>query len=336
MKILYISCHQVLEYDEVKLLHELGYDVFSTGTYAYPKYRDGMIRPGIDTLPHYPELERLASTIVSNGYAIPQELIDWADTIIFMHLPEAIEKNWAKLKQKRVIFRSIGQCVPHQERFLGPLRRQGLEVIRYSPLEENIPDYCGKDGLIRFYKDPEEFKGYTGDNKTIINFTQSMLQRKNFVHSAEILQLIRGFNAKVYGTGNEDLGELSGGVVSYDEMKQLMRINRAFIYTGTWPASYTLAFMEAMMTGIPIVAVGRAVAESDQFEKFHFYEIPDIIQDGENGFVSDNIDHLRQRLDILMHDLEYARRIGAKGRETAIRYFGKDTIKNDWLHYLSK
>ena len=92
MKLLYVSCHQALEYDEVKLFHELGIDVFSTGSYACPWFREGMIRPGIEGLTHYPELERLASTYMSPGCSLSQELIDWADTIMFMHQPEALAK----------------------------------------------------------------------------------------------------------------------------------------------------------------------------------------------------------------------------------------------------
>jgi hypothetical protein len=31
---------------------------------------------------------------------------------------------------------------------------EGLEIVRYSPMERNIPGYIGEDALIRFYKDP--------------------------------------------------------------------------------------------------------------------------------------------------------------------------------------
>ena len=34
MKILYLSCHSILEYDEVKLLTGMGHYVFSPGAYV--------------------------------------------------------------------------------------------------------------------------------------------------------------------------------------------------------------------------------------------------------------------------------------------------------------
>lgn len=334
MKILYISCHAILEYDEVKLFHEMGYDVFSAGVYAYPHFRAGMPRPGIDTLPHYPELERLASTIDASGGAIPQELIEWADTVIFMHRPEWLQKNWPKLKHKRVIFRSIGQCVSHTERLLEPMVVEGLQIVRYSPKERNIPSYSGENALIRFYKDPNEYTSWTGDKPQIINFTQSLTQRGEFCHKREIDMVTSGFQHTIYGIGNEDLGDRWGGQVEHEQMLQILRENRAYMYTGTWPASYTLSFMEALMTGIPIIATGTVTARGS-FEPLDLYEIPDIINNGVNGFVSDDINQLREAADLLLNNHEYAKMISREGRKTAIELFGKNKIKDQWREFLS-
>lgn len=45
MKILYMSCHIVLEYDELRILNDLGYDVTVIGGYIDPK------NPHVDTRP---------------------------------------------------------------------------------------------------------------------------------------------------------------------------------------------------------------------------------------------------------------------------------------------
>lgn len=334
MKLLYVSCHQVLEYDEVKLFHEMGIDVFSTGSYACPWYRDGMIRPGIDGLHHYEDMERIASTFVSGGYFMPQELIDWADTIVFMHMPEALQKNWPRLKHKRVIFRSIGQCVGHQENLLRDMKAEGLEIVRYSPKEKNIPNYAGENALIRFYKDPNEYGGYTGDNPVVVNFTQSLKQRQQFTHCDEVLSVLNHVPSRIYGVSNEDLGDKNGGQLDFDNLKRVMRDSRAYLYAGTWPASYTLSFIEAMMTGIPIIAMGKRIAESTQVGSFDFYEIPDIISDGVNGFVSDDIEELRESARILIQNKEIAKSIGNAGRERAIQLFGRETVAKQWKEFL--
>lgn len=336
MKILYISCHQILEYDEVKLLHELGYDIFSAGTYAFPHFRPGMLRPGIDTLPHYPDLERLASTIDSSGGNIPEGLIEWADTIIFMHRPEWLEKNWQKLKHKRVIFRSIGQNVPIIERLLAPMRAEGLQIIRYSPKEANILDFVGEDAMIRFYKDPAEFGGYTGNNPLAINFTQSIRQRARFCGFHEINKIMEGYPHKIYGVGNEDLGDDWGGELTDDMLKSVMRESRAYVYGGTWPASYTLSFIEAFMTGIPILAIGSILAQGDRTDVLNVYEIEDFIENGKTGFISNDLQSLHQTLGDLLSNQKLCLQMSEASRARAIELFGKENIAVAWREFLGE
>lgn len=334
MKLLYISVHQVLEYDEVRLFNEMGIDVFSTGAYACPWFREGMIRPGIEGLKHYPDMEHSASTYMSSGCSLPQELIDWADTIMFMHQPEALEKNWHKMKGKRVIFRSIGQCVQTQEEILSRLRFQGLEIVRYSPMEKKIPSFAGEDAMIRFYKDPDEFKGYTGEIEQVVNFTQSIVQRSRHTHYEDIQRIVNGLPAKIYGVDNENLGDLDGGQKSYENLKQILRESRAYLYGGTWPAPYTLSFIEAMMTGIPIVALGTRIAESTNPASFEFYEIPELLTNQVTGFVSDDVNYLRQNVEFLLQNPLRAKEIGGLARKQAIEIFGKKNISRLWRDYL--
>lgn len=334
MKILYVSCHSILEYDEVSLLTELGYNVFSAGAYSNPMGHPSLPRPGIPGLTHYPDLEHSASTINVSGGAIPDDLIAWADTVIFMHQPAWIEKNWHKLKSKRVIYRAIGQSLPHVERLLQPMVAQGLQIVRYSPNERNILDYAGEHALIRFYKDPEEYKGYTGSDPVAINFTQSLKQRAIDCHYEQIMYLMKDRPHKVYGNSNEALGEEWGGEVSHEEMKRLLRESRVYIYGGTWPASYTLSFIEALMTGIPMICIGKRLSELDRSDVMGFYEVPSIIQHGVNGFVSDELEELKFWVHKLLQEPEMAKEIGERGRQRAIELFGKEIIKEQWQTFL--
>ena len=45
--ILYISCHGVLEYDELRLLSSLGHRIFSCGSYFNPESPGEVIRPAL-------------------------------------------------------------------------------------------------------------------------------------------------------------------------------------------------------------------------------------------------------------------------------------------------
>lgn len=333
MKILYLSCHSILEYDDLKLFEELGYDYFSIGAYINPKQPHDIKRPPLNGEYH----EHLASvTMVHNQNNLHPEQVEWADVIIITHIPEWVEKNWELFKRypsKRIIWRSIGQSIASVEAKLKPFRDDGLEVVRYSPAEARIPNYVGHDAIIRFYKDPEEFGNWQGHDKEVITFAQSMKSRGDFCNFDMFAETVKGLKAHVYGPNNEDAGDLNGGIMTYDKLKRKMQEARVYFYTGTHPASYTLNFIEAWMTGIPIVAIGPANGNSAEFNQ-DTYEIPELISSGKHGFVSDDPDQLRIIIDKLMANDQMAQVISQQSRQRAIEIFGKELIKKQWKAYL--
>lgn len=333
MRIHYLSCHEVLEYDEVKLLTELGHDVFSNGAYLDPKGHITLKRPGIDKAISWTNLAPIAANAPKTS--LPKELIEPFDAFIIMHTPEWVTGNWEAFKGKRVIWRSIGQSTPSIEKKLAKARSEGLEIVRYSPKEANIPNYIGGDAMIRFYKDPGQYCGWVGDTDEVVNFTQTLKARGQFVHYDEIMGAMAGFNSKVYGSGNDDLGRWNGGVVSYEKMLQILKHARVFVYAGTWPASYTLSFIEALMTGIPMVVAGKRITQPPHLEQLEFYEADEIIENGVNGFVANTVQEMREAIDKLTKDYELAKTIGAAGRKTALELFARDKIANEWQSYLS-
>lgn len=334
LKLLYVSCHSILEHDELQLFNDLRIECFSSGAYVHPEGHYMLPRPGIPGMIPHPELEKYVIEYPKNN--MPPELIEWADVIVFMHNPEALMDNWDKIKHKKVVFQSIGQNTPHVENMIRRARYDGLKIVRMSPKEENIIGYVGSDAMIRFYKDQDEWGNWNGQVKRVINFTQSLKGRRQFCHYDSIMQTIDGFPALIYGSGNEDLGPLNGGNLPYELMKGAMRDNRVFIYGGTYPSPYTLSVQEAMMTGIPIVALGKQLAEQvvPEADRIDYYEMGDIIKNGENGFISNNINELRDYVHQLLEDEQLASRISREGRKTAIRLWDKNKIKEEWRKFL--
>lgn len=336
-KILYMSCHEILEYDEVKLFSELGHEVYSLGAYTNPGGDENRKRPPLD-LPYNPHFIELALQYPKEN--IHPEMLEGIDIIIVMHTTTWITSNWPLFREfikkgGRVIWRSIGQSIPKREEELREARSQGLEVVRYSPAEMTIEGNIGQDAMIRFYKDPEEYKDWNGNDRRVINFTQSMKDRGAFCGWGIYQQATRMLPRVVYGPGNEDLGKLNGGMLSNDEQIQAYQNGRVYFYHGTYPASYTLTLMEAMMTGIPIVSVGEN--EGNSFHMFPHqktFEVPSIIDHGLNGFCSDNPQVLRDCLEQMLNDHNKAKAIGAFGRQRAIELFGKAKIKSEWEAFL--
>jgi len=340
MRILYLSCHSILEYDEVKLLSELGHEVFSPGAYVEPDNPgDASLRPSIPGLVYRPEWrdywtkhDQIHPAIDGKDY-LTKEFVDNFDCVIVMHLPRWIIKNWNVIKHKRVIWRTIGQSIADRERELSPYRKQGLEIIRYSPKERTIPGYIGEDALIRFYKDPNDYGPWTGTNKRVITFAQHMKQRSNACNYNFFDEVTRSFPRHLFGPGNE--GEAwTSGKVSYEQLQEEMRLNRVYFYTGTHPASYTLNFIEAWMTGMPIVAIGPQHGNAKYFPNHDLYEVHNLITNHTNGFVSDNSYQLQIYIRTLLEDDQISASVSKRARASAIKFFGKDIIAKQWDEFL--
>jgi hypothetical protein len=321
MRVLYLACHSIAEFEEVGLLSELGHEVVSQGAYRNPSNPTEKSRAPLPDIYFNPELASLLPNVW--GEEINQKLIDWCDCI-FIHGIEAwLPPNWSRIKHKHVIFRSIGQSVEHTESVLARYRRDGLKIVRYSPLEDRIPGYVGGDALIRFYKDPEEYRGWTGEKKQVITVAQAMKKREPFLRYSVFEKVTRGLPRVLYGFNNDDV-RFWGGALTYEELKRVLRENRVYFYTCTYPAPYTMAWQEALMTGIPTVNIGLNLAG------FNTFEVPYLIENGVNGFVSDSILELRRAVSALLEDHGLAKRISEKGRELALSLFDKGKIKEQW------
>jgi len=335
MNLLYLPAHSILEFDEYKLFTELGHDVFSLGSYISSQFPHDSKRPALEGKLHE---QLIGVSQVHTKDNLHEEQVMWADVIIIQHIPQWVSNNWplfskAIMDGKRVVWRTIGQSTEQVERHIMPYRAMGLEIVRYSPREENIPGYIGGDAMIRFYKDPDEFKGWNGHDERVVSFSQAMKTRKDFCHFPVFDKATHDLKRTLYGPGNENC-DMSGGVLDYEDMKQVMRDARVFFYTGTQPASYTLSSIEAQMSGMPMVSIGPKYANS--IFQMDTFEIPDFIDNGVNGFWSDDIGELHDYTKALLDDYSLAKRISKAGRETAIELFGVEKIRAQWKEFLER
>lgn len=341
-KILYLSCHEILGYDEGLLLTELGHQVFSPGSYVSEDNRGDLnLRPGLPKCDDFDSLMQqwhaLGKPGKDNKECLTLDFVKQFDCVILMHLPQWMHVNWPVFKASGVpiIWRTIGQSVAHNEKEMSAHRKQGMKILRYSPIEQKVPGYIGEDACIRFYKDPNEFCNWVGAKKEIITFGQHMQKREPATNFNFFENTTKPFPRKLFGPGSEMLS-FGMGKVPYAELKTAMQEYRVYFYTGTWPASYTLNFIEAFMTGIPMVCIGPAKGHPfGWFPNHPLYEIPDIIQHGVNGFYSDNPMELRACINELLNNDLLAKQISDLGRKRAVELFGKETIKNQWQGFLN-
>ena len=95
---------------------------------------------------------------------------------------------------------------------------------------------------------------------------------------------------------------------------------------------YTLSFIEAMMTGTPMVAAAPSFSR-------HIYnqdtnEISDILQNEVNGFIGNSVDEIRDYIKFLFENEDEAKKISEEGRRTALQLFGKEQIMRQWAEFL--
>ena len=247
-----------------------------------------------------------------------------------------VESNWENMKHKRVILRTIGQNTPRLEAKLQQFKNEGLQIVRYSPKEANIPNFAGEDAIIRFYKDPEEFKDWNPQGKEMITFAQNMIERGEFCHFDVYSRIADGLNSHVYGPKNELAGPLNGGLLTYEQMKQKYRDGGVYFYTGTQPASYTLNFIEAWMTGIPIISIGNKIWNSLNLAG-DVFEVPELLGNDPNypaGYFSNDMTELKIYVDKILNDPVKAKLVGDIGRKRAIELFGMPTIMEKWRQFL--
>jgi len=343
MNILLLLAHSIEEFDQIKLLSELGYDVFSIGGYIDPAAPHDPKRPALPNAPRHPELRAVvdnlgtADNLDAAKRHIPDDLIDWADTIIVHHYEHTwLVPQWERIKHKRVIWRTVGQSVEYNERMMAPLRSEGLQIVRYSPKERSIPGYAGEDALIRFYKDPDEWQGWTGEVPSVINFTQHLYQREPYTNWGFWNEATRSLRAVAMGPGSEVIRGV--GEQTLEQMQDWLRQARAYLYTGTQPASYTLGLIEAMMTGIPVVSIGPGHMTVFPYgpSLFEGHEIVSAV-DGAGWHWkpwSDDPGEARNLLSALVSSRSFAAEQSRVQRDRAIELFGKEKIGAEWAAFL--
>jgi hypothetical protein len=340
MRILYLSCHSTLEYDEVRLLRELGHYVFSPNAYLDPDRPDdgdGEMRPRLD-LKYDPEDVALWRRIPGAGAArryapIDPALVARFDLVIVMDMANWLRQNWPSLSSRRVVWRTIGQSISRTESELIEARRNGLKILRYSPREATIPGFLGGDAIIRFYKDPKDFGGWNGSIPVVLTVNQAILARHQGCNFALWDAVTYSLPHRLIGPKNDGILAWTGKA-TFEEMKAAMRDHRAYFYVGSHPASYTLNFIEAWMTGIPVVAIGPRHGNAFYYPGHQLYEIGDLIQNGNQGLISDDPRELQSYLRQLLDNPQAGRAIGERGRAAAIAHFGYEMIRGQWKAFL--
>jgi hypothetical protein len=155
---------------------------------------------------------------------------------------------------------------------------------------------------------------YEGSIPRGITVVNGMQHRPRIAGFDLFLQARERVPLDAVGMGSEAFGGL--GDVPYRDLHWLTARYR-FLFSPMRYTSLPLAVIEAMTIGMPVVALATTA-------------LPNVFQDGVNGFISQDPDVLIDRMRALIADPELARAIGARGQETARQRFGLARFGAAW------
>lgn len=342
MKILYYSVHGVLEYDELLLFHQMGHEVFSLGLY-FDHDPDGPPRPDIHIRPRPPFktdpalLAKFKETGCARAYpndrsntVLTPAFLREFDLFVVMHDGPFIAENWEVLRHVPVVWRTIGQGLDVFEPLMRGPKATGLKIVRYSPHEERAPAYAGQDALIRFYRDEALYGPWNGNRKAALHYTTSFSARYPEEYRL-FRETVRGLDYALGSGGNED-DPKAIGYHSYEEQREMLRDHRAYFYCCAFSIPYNLAYIEALMSGTPMVVYHDA-----DMARAHrgYYEASALIEDGVSGLVVTSPDQGRDVLTRLFADDAFAASISTGGRRRAMELFSRENAVRNWTWFLA-
>ncbi len=155
---------------------------------------------------------------------------------------------------------------------------------------------------------------YRGDLNAGLVVINNLAQRGRRLGADIFLQARTRVALDLVGMGAEALGGL--GELPHARLPAFAARYR-FLFNPIRYTSLGLAVIEAMMVGMPVVALATT-------------EMVTVIENGENGFIDTNPATLVSRMQELVHDRALARQLGAAARRRAHERFGIARFAADW------
>ena len=343
VKLLYVSgYHPTLEHDDLDLFSELGIDWFSTGIYMDPAspfkqvgWRDNIQKTVDDALLY--EFKLLNPNHKTNSYInLSKNFVDNFDVILinFSFLCQRIlDDIWDKCKHKLVIYRTYCQQFSDFELKLRSYKKKGLKILRVSERESTLKSYAGHDGIISGFVDKDIYKGWTGGISKVLTFANDFparINHPNFDCYRAYLEIKKHIPYTLHGMQSEFVG--GGGFLPWKDQLSLYNNHNAYLALPSPPSTATYNFVEAWVSGIPVITFGEELGNGVGYRT---WEPPYVIENGVDGFFSDDLDEIIKACCDIIEDKDLQKQFSECGREKCISIYGKEVIKNKWIEFFN-
>lgn len=166
--------------------------------------------------------------------------------------------------------------------------------------------------IIHHGMDTDYWDGWTGGDGKVMTAVWDYVRRDRICGFSLWKEVTQGLETNPWG---ESPG-LSKMADSTDHLRELYRHASVFLNTTLW-SSCPFSLLEAMSVGCPIVTTATT-------------SLPEFIEDGVNGFITNDPRTMKERLEELIKDQDKAREIGAAGRATVLEQFGQQRFLDEW------
>lgn len=336
MNLLYLSVHGTLEFNELTIFNQLGFNVKSLGYLTDPHNPTSIYINPIMQLNRDEDFIKQANFFIKgnpcNPYRLTKEFLKPFDVIIVMHSLELIQHNWDLFKDKLVIRRTISQGNGYYESQFKPYVSQGLKVVRFSKNEITIPGVCGFDKVIRCCADENVYNNWTGDLNEVLVIKNRIAKYPIHTQYEAVKQVLSKFNHRIIGAETQNIPSAVSDI-SFNQLLDYLKHYRVSFCPPSRPGSITYSFVESWLNGTPVIAFGPGLGHPPHTLEGKTYEIHELIDNGVNGFYSDNINEIQSYIKELFENYSLAKSVGKAGREKALKTFSYKVISEDWREF---
>lgn len=221
----------------------------------------------------------------------------------------------SRLTEEKINFDPLA----YKRDFMALIRKSHGVLVWVS--EHKRADWGLPGEVIPLVVDAEDYCGFTGEKAAILRVSNQLVERGEILRYEDHCYLTRDFDLTLVGHNPQipsaQIAE------SWDELKAHYQSHRVYLHTAKphLEDGYNTAMLEAMGTGMPIISTPHPTSP---------------VVDGYNGFISDDLDYLREKIALLMGDKQLALELGANSRKTALERFNIQQFHDQWRALFEK
>jgi len=234
----------------------------------------------------------------------------------------ATREQYGRVAQSKApkVFLSHTRLHPWDAQFFASLPAD-VSVVYVSDHKRRTFGDLGRRGTtIPLAVDLDEFGGYQGERPTVLSVTNSYAQQGDRGYGL-FSEVTAGLSSQVVGHGNERI-EGAFPAASLDHLKILYREHRCYLHTDP-EGRLHLATLEAMATGVPLVALPIG-------------DLAGLVTNGVHAYFGRTTAELRLAVEALLADRALAQRVGREGRELVRRHFPFRGFIDAWNELLTE